>query len=310
MGKWDKYKKNKPEKNDSNSLNNGMGKTVINWYPGHMAKTKREIIEKLNLIDVVYEVIDARMPLSSKIVDIDELIKDKPRILVMTKYDLCDKVETDKIIKYYENMGYKVVPVDLMSGLNVKRILDYTKEIMDIENKKRESKGMKPRAARALIVGVPNAGKSTLINRLVGKKSAGVGNTPGFTKSLSWIRINKDVELLDSPGILWPKMEDQEAAHVLACLSSIKEEILDTDAIAAFILKKLYELYPDRLENRYGIVELDEDLIESYDMIAKKRGALSRGGVADYDKVSNVIIRDLKNGYFGNITFDRLDVKK
>lgn len=285
-------------------------KTNINWYPGHMAKTKREIIEKLNLIDVVYEVIDARMPLSSKIVDIDELIKDKPRILVMTKYDLCDKVETDKIIKYYENMGYKVVPVDLMSGLNVKRILDYTKEIMDIENKKRESKGMKPRAARALIVGVPNAGKSTLINRLVGKKSAGVGNAPGFTKSLSWIRINKDVELLDSPGILWPKMEDQEAAHVLACLSSIKEEILDTDAIAAFILKKLYELYPDRLEDRYGIVELDEDLIESYDMIAKKRGALSRGGVADYDKVSNIIIRDLKNGYFGNITFDRLDVKK
>ena len=310
MGKWDKYEKNKAERSDSNSLNNGMGKTVINWYPGHMAKTKREIIEKLNLIDVVYEVIDARMPLSSKIVDIDELIKDKPRILVMTKYDLCDKVETDKIIKYYENMGYKVVPVDLMSGLNVKRILDYTKEIMDIENKKRESKGMKPRAARALIVGVPNAGKSTLINRLVGKKSAGVGNTPGFTKSLSWIRINKDVELLDSPGILWPKMEDQEAAHVLACLSSIKEEILDTDAIAAFILKKLYELYPDRLEDRYGIVELDEDLIESYDMIAKKRGALSRGGVADYDKVSNVIIRDLKNGYFGNITFDRLDVKK
>lgn len=285
-------------------------KTNINWYPGHMAKTKREILEKLNLIDVVYEVVDARMPLSSKIVDIDELIKDKPRILVMTKYDLCDKTETDKIIKYYEELGYKVVAVDLMSGLNVKKILDYTKEIMDIENKKRESKGMKPRAARALIVGVPNSGKSTLINRLVGKKSAGVGDTPGFTKSLSWIRINKDVELLDSPGILWPKMEDQEAAHILACLSSIKEEILNPDAIAVFILRKLYELYPERLEERYGVVELDEDLIEVYDTIAKRRGALSRGGVADYDKVSNIIIRDLKNGYFGNITFDRLDVKK
>lgn len=289
---------------------NNENKTNINWYPGHMAKTKREILEKLNLIDVVYEVVDARMPLSSKIVDIDELIKDKPRILVMTKYDLCDKTETDKIIKYYEELGYKVVAVDLMSGLNVKKILDYTKEIMDIENKKRESKGMKPRAARALIVGVPNSGKSTLINRLVGKKSAGVGDTPGFTKSLSWIRINKDVELLDSPGILWPKMEDQEAAHILACLSSIKEEILNPDAIAVFILRKLYELYPERLEERYGIVELDEDLIEVYDMIAKKRGALSRGGIADYDKVSNIIIRDLKNGYFGNITFDRLDVKK
>lgn len=290
--------------------NENINKTNINWYPGHMAKTKREILEKLNLIDIVYEVVDARMPLSSKIVDIDELIKDKPRILVMTKYDLCDKTETDKIIKYYEELGYKVVAVDLMSGLNVKKILDYTKEIMDIENKKRESKGMKPRAARALIVGVPNAGKSTLINRLVGKKSAGVGDTPGFTKSLSWIRINKDVELLDSPGILWPKMEDQEAAHILACLSSIKEEILNPDAIAVFILRKLYELYPERLEERYGVVELDEDLIEVYDIIAKRRGALSRGGVADYDKVSNIIIRDLKNGYFGNITFDRLDVKK
>lgn len=298
----------KNKKMDENTKS--LPSTSINWYPGHMAKTKREILEKHNLIDVVYEVVDARMPLSSKIVDIDELIKDKPRILVMTKYDLCDKTETDKIIKYYEELGYKVVAVDLMSGLNVKKILDYTKEIMDIENKKRESKGMKPRAARALIVGVPNSGKSTLINRLVGKKSAGVGDTPGFTKSLSWIRINKDVELLDSPGILWPKMEDQEAAHILACLSSIKEEILNPDAIAVFILRKLYELYPERLEERYGVVELDEDLIEVYDTIAKRRGALSRGGVADYDKVSNIIIRDLKNGYFGNITFDRLDVKK
>lgn len=308
MDVYQKREMRKNKKMDENTKS--LPSTSINWYPGHMAKTKREILEKLSLIDVVYEVVDARMPLSSKIVDIDELIKDKPRILVMTKYDLCDKTETDKIIKYYEELGYKVVAVDLMSGLNVKKILDYTKEIMDIENKKRESKGMKPRAARALIVGVPNAGKSTLINRLVGKKSAGVGDTPGFTKSLSWIRINKDVELLDSPGILWPKMEDQEAAHILACLSSIKEEILNPDAIAVFILRKLYELYPERLEERYGVVELDEDLIEVYDTIAKRRGALSRGGVADYDKVSNIIIRDLKNGYFGNITFDRLDVKK
>lgn len=308
MDMYQKRKMRQEKKNNDNQ--ESFSKVSISWYPGHMAKTKREILEKLNLIDVVYEVVDARMPLSSKIVDIDELIKDKPRILVMTKYDLCDKTETDKIIKYYEELGYKVVAVDLMSGLNVKKIIDYTKEIMDIENKKRESKGMKPRAARALIVGVPNAGKSTLINRLVGKKSAGVGDTPGFTKSLSWIRINKDVELLDSPGILWPKMEDQEAAHILACLSSIKEEILNPDAIAVFILRKLYELYPERLEERYGVVELDEDLIEVYDTIAKRRGALSRGGVADYDKVSNIIIRDLKNGYFGNITFDRLDVKK
>lgn len=281
-------------------------KMSINWYPGHMAKTKREIAEKLSLIDIVYEVVDARMPLSSKIVDIDDLIKNKPRILVMTKYDLCDKGETDKIINDYEQKGYKVVPVDLMSGSNVKKILNLTSDIMMLENQRRKDRGMNPRAGRVLIIGVPNVGKSTLINRLVGKKSAGVGNRPGFTKSLSWIRINKDLDLLDSPGILWPKMDDQEAAHILASLSSIKEEILNTDAIAAFILRKLYELYPNKLKERYGILELSEGLIEEYDIIAKKRGALSRGGVTDYEKVSNIIIRDLKNGYFGPITFDRL----
>lgn len=287
---------------------NGYTKNYINWYPGHMAKTKREIGEKLNLIDVVYEVVDARMPLSSKIVDIDDLIKDKPRIMVMTKYDLCDKEETDKMIKYYESLGYRVIPVDLMSNNNngVKRIIDVTNNLMVDVNNKRKEKGLMPRAGRVLIVGIPNAGKSTLINRLVGKKAAGVGNTPGFTKSLSWIRINKDLELLDSPGILWPKMEDQEAAHVLACLSSIKEEILNIDEIATFILRKMYELYPEKLEERYGITELDDDYIEAYDMIASRRGALTRGGVADYEKVSNIIVRDLKNGYFGNITFDRL----
>lgn len=287
-----------------------MNNNPIQWYPGHMAKTKREIKEKLDLIDIVYEVIDARMPKSSKIVDIDDLIKNKPRILIMTKYDLCDKKETDKFISYYENLGYQVIPVDLMSGTNVKKIIEASEVVLESENEKRKAKGLKPRNIRALILGVPNAGKSTLINRLVGKKSAGVGNKPGFTKSLSWIRIHKNIDLLDTPGILWPKLEDQESAHVLASFSSIKEEILNEDQIAAFILKKLYALYPKALEERYGIDELDDDLIEAYDIIASRRGALTKGGVADYERVSRIILQDFKNGYFGPITFDRLTEKE
>ena len=284
-----------------------MNNNPIQWYPGHMAKTKREIKEKLNLIDIVYEVIDARMPKSSKIVDIDDLIQNKPRILIMTKYDLCDKGETDKFISYYENLGYQVIPVDLMNGTNVHKIIDASEVILKEENEKRKAKGLKPRNIRALIIGVPNVGKSTLINRLVGKKSAGVGNKPGFTKSLSWIRIHKDIDLLDTPGILWPKLENQDSAHVLAAFSSIKEEILNEDQIASFILKKLYILYPAALEERYGIFELDDDLIETYDIIAKRRGALTKGGVADYERVSRIILQDFKNGYFGPITFDRLN---
>lgn len=285
-------------------------KTNINWYPGHMAKTKREIKEKLNLIDVVYEVIDARMPISSKIVDIDDLIQNKPRILIMTKYDLCDKKVTDMFVSYYEARGYQVIPVDLMNGSNVSKIITVSESILKEENKKRKAKGLKPRNIRALILGVPNVGKSTLINRLVGKKSAGVGNKPGFTKSLSWIRIHKNIDLLDTPGILWPKLENQESAHILAAFSSIKEEILNEDQLAIFILKKLYVFYPDALKERYGIVELADDFIEAYEKIASRRGALGRGGVVDYERVSHIILQDFKNGYFGPVTFDRLHCKE
>ena len=284
--------------------NQSVAKTNINWFPGHMAKTKREISDKLNLIDIVYEVIDARMPISSKIVDIDDLIKNKPRILIVTKYDLCDKEETNKILANYKKNGYNIAPVDLMKG-DTSNIISITNEIMSNINQSRISKGMKPRSARVLIVGVPNVGKSTLINRLVGRKSAGVGNKPGFTKTLSWIRVNKDIELLDTPGILWPKLTDQDGAKTLAAFSSIKDEIINIDNIATFILNKLYTLYPNKLKERYDITNLD-DIVKAYEIIGRKRGALSRGNIVDYEKVSNIIIRDLRNGYFGNITFDRI----
>lgn len=281
-------------------------KTNINWYPGHMAKTRREISEQLKYIDIIYEVVDSRMPISSKIVDIDDLIKNKPRILVFTKYDLCDKDETDKIADLYRKDGYKVVCLDLMNG-NTNSLLSLTNELMKQINLDRVKKGLKERAARVLIIGAPNVGKSTLINRLVGRKSAGVGNTPGFTKNLSWIRVNKSIELLDSPGILWPKIENQESAHVLAALSSIKEEVVNSDDIACFILKKLFDFYPERLKERYGITSLDDEMTEAYKLIGNKIGALSKGGIVDYDKVSSTIIRDLKNGCFNPITFDRIN---
>ena len=283
-------------------------KTSINWYPGHMAKTRREIKEKIDLIDIVYEVIDARMPASSKIMDIDDLVKTKPRILVLTKYDLCDKEETDKFIKQYEQDGYIVVPVDLTTRQNVSQILAKTNQLMVELNEKRKQKGLKPRNIRSLIIGSPNVGKSTLINRLVKKKVVNVGNMPGVTKNLGWIRIGKDIELLDSPGILWPKLENQQQAHILASLSSIKEEILDLQEIAMFILELMTKLYPERLKERYDLENFKRDnWQEALDKIAIKRGALMKGGVPDYDKVYTLIVRDLKEGNLGKITLDRIN---
>lgn len=282
-------------------------KSNINWYPGHMAKTKREIKEKLPLIDVVYEVVDARMPISSKVIDIDDIIKNKPRILIMTKYDMCDKSQTDKIIKYYKEKEYSVVPVDLIKNTNVNLIIKETSKVSDIINVERKKKGLKPKqSVRALVIGAPNVGKSTLINRLVGKKKTVTGNKPGVTKQLSWIRVGSNIELLDTPGILWPKLENQEHAYNLAALSSVKEEVIDLQDLSIYILHKLNELYPNYLEKRYGITTVSDDIIATLEEIGNRRGAKISGGEIDYDKVYSIIIRDLKEGLIGPITLDRL----
>ncbi len=277
-------------------------KLNINWYPGHMAKTKRLIKENLSLIDIVYEIIDARMPYSSKIEDSEEIIKSKPKILIMTKYDLCDKKETDKWVNYYKEKGYNILSLNLEGNVNLKPLINLTLEVMENINQKRVASGLKIRKVRALVVGIPNVGKSTLINRLAGKKVTNIGNKPGITKNLSWIRVNDNIELLDTPGILWPKLKDK--ALNLASFTAIKEEVLPLFEVAEYILKMLEKYYPDILKTRYT-EKLNDDIIVTLEEIGKKRGCLIKGGEVDYDKVIALIINDVKNGYIKGITFDR-----
>lgn len=301
----DMYQKRKTRQekvqNENKEVNS---KSNINWYPGHMAKTKREISEKLDLIDVVFEVIDARIPYSSKNKDIDKMIKNKKRVLIMTKIDMCDIINTNKWIKYYEEKGIKVIPVDLINKKNISEIFKVTEEVNKELNDKRKEKGLKERKVRILILGIPNVGKSTLINTLVGKKATNVGNKPGITRHLEWIRINKDIELLDTPGILWPKLDDDTIAHNLAAMTAIKEEILDTEDIAIYIINTMLKLYKDSIVNRYNLTSYN-DVVEVLDMIGKKIGAV-RNNETDYEKVYSVILRDLREGYLGKVTFDRL----
>jgi len=288
--------------NEEKSFSN----TSINWYPGHMAKTKRLITENINLIDVVYEVIDARIPVSSKIKDIEQFIKNKPRILIFTKYDLCDKKETNKWVKYYEEKGLKVLAIDLEHTPNLKPLINLTNELMKEKSEKNLTKGLLRRKTRVLVVGVPNAGKSTLINRLVSKKAANVGNKPGVTKNLNWIRINNDLELLDTPGVLWPKIDEDNIAYNLATFTAIKEEILPIDDVVYYILNTLHKFYPNILKERYNLDNVD-DFELSLETIGKKRGCLVKGGIVDYEKVYSVIMNDIKLGSIKGITFDRLN---
>ena len=281
--------------------------TVINWYPGHMAKTKRLILEQEKLIDVVFELIDARIPFSSKIQDKDNILLNKPRVIILTKYDLCDKEETNKWIKYYEEKGNKCITLDLSTNkVDFSKLVNVTNELMSSINEKRNQKGMKDKEIRALVLGIPNVGKSTFINRFVQKSVAVTGNKPGVTKNLVWLKTKSNILLLDTPGILWKKIESDEVALNLASFSAIKEEILPIDKVAVHILNKLNSYYKNILKENFNVDEVDEDIVETYNIIGKKIGAY-KNGEAIFHRVSEYIINDIKKEKIKGITFDRKD---
>lgn len=276
--------------------------STINWYPGHMEKAKRLILKEYKNIDIVYELIDARIPKSSKIKSFDKIIGNKPKILIMTKEDLTDLNKIKDWVKYYENDNTKVVLANLNDKNDIKLIIKTTHELMADMQKKRALKGLKPKEIKALVIGIPNVGKSTLINQLAGKKVASVGNKPGVTKGLSWLKTNAGILLLDTPGILAPKLDNSEIALNLAAFSSIKIEILDVNEVSAHILRKLIKYYPEKLVTRYKISD-NMDIESIYEAIGKNIGAIKNGEV-DYERVSNRIINDLKDEYIKGIVFD------
>lgn len=277
---------------------------TIQWFPGHMAKARREITEKLKMIDVVIELVDARIPLSSRNPMIDEIVSSKPRLILLNKADMADDQKTAEWKEYFREQGHKALPIDSQTGKGVKSIPAAARELVSEKLERMVEKGMKPRAVRALILGIPNVGKSTLINRLAGKKIAKTGDRPGITKKQQWIKVGKEMDLLDTPGILWPKFEDQKTGYKLAATGAIKDEILDFQDVAVFTLNFLSEHYPNRLMDRYKLDHIPEDIVELFDEIGKKRGFLLGGGWIDYDKTAETVLRELRSGKLGDLTLE------
>ena len=273
------------------------------WYPGHMTKAKRQMQEDIKLIDLVVEIVDARIPLSSRNPDIDELGKNKYRLILMNKADLADKQATDKWSAYFKEKGFYVVSLDARSKNGMKSITDIIMAACKEKIERDLKRGIKNRPVRAMVVGIPNVGKSTFINSYAGKACAKTGNKPGVTKGKQWIRLNKNVELLDTPGILWPKFEDQMVGLRLALIGSIKDEILNIDELAVELMKYLKQAYPGVLAERYNVEEV-EDNVELLCAIAKSRNCLSKGNELDYSKAAVLLIDDFRTGKLGKLSLE------
>lgn len=280
---------------------------TIQWFPGHMAKARREVTEKLKLVDIIFELVDARIPVSSANPMLQDIIQQKPRLILLNKADMADQGLTRNWIKAYEDRGLKALAINAQEGNGMKEIVKAAQEILHEKRERQKAKGLKPRPIRAMIIGIPNVGKSTLINRLAKRNIAKTGNTPGVTRAQQWIKVGKELELLDTPGILWPKFEDPETGYKLALTGAIKDTLLNMQDIAVFGLRYLEENYPNRLMERYELSEISSDINQLFDNIATQRGCIAQGGETDYDKTADVIVKDLRTQKFGTITFDLPD---
>ena len=275
----------------------------VQWYPGHMTKAKRQMQEDIKLIDLIIELVDARVPLSSRNPDIDELGKNKSRLILLNKSDLADERQNEAWKTYFQAKGFYVVKVDSRNGSGMKAINNVIQEACKEKMERDRKRGILNRPVRAMVVGIPNVGKSTFINALAGKACAKTGNKPGVTKGKQWIRLNKNVELLDTPGILWPKFEDQTVGLRLAFIGSIKDEILQTEELASELVKFLNQSYPGVLEEKYTI-ESSEDNYEVLRRIAESRHCLVRGSELDVEKAAAILLDDFRNGRLGRLTLE------
>lgn len=276
----------------------------INWYPGHMKKTKEMVRNNLKLVDVVIELLDARIPLSSKNPEIDKLAQNKPRVVVLNKSDLSDRAKLNKWISYYQSKGIKAIPVDTLKGSGVNKIVEECKNVTKEKMDALKEKGRKERAIRVMIVGVPNVGKSSLINKLTGRKSTQTGDRPGVTKGKQWVRLKGNLELLDTPGILWPKFEDQKIALNLAFTRAIKDEILDIDTLGLKFIEKMSEIEPEKLKARYKLDSLGEEPLETMEMIGRKRGFILGRNELDYTRIAKTVLNEFREGKLGQITLE------
>ena len=302
----------------NNNTQKENSKTNINWYPGHMAKTKRQIMEDVRLVDIVIELLDARIPISSQNPDIAEITKNKKKIIVLNKCDLADEKQNKSWVEYFKAKNIPAVLTDSSSGKGIEECVRKIEKIMEEDLKGQAEKGRIGRKIKAMVLGIPNVGKSSFINRISKKTSAGVGNKPGVTKQKQWIRINEKIELLDTPGVLWPKFESEEVALHLAFTGTIKEDILQRTEIAYYLVKFLIENYPKQLCERYKLTEEyiheqleneerpeNENIYEIFLAIGKKRGCIISGGNIDDEKTARIILDEFKNGKIGRITLEK-----